>query len=172
MDAAGMLSGRRVKRGEVIGQVGNYNDFAGGTTYHLHFDLQVPTKAGWVLVNPYMTLVAAYEHLLGARGTRNQAGRSGAGRSPPCRRSSRHPDATARASQTEEAAAAKAKGNDRTARAAAGAGQPGDHDAGTQAARAEQEAQVPAPAGQEAQANASGGEKAPAQRHVSGKRAR
>lgn len=68
MDADGLLSGRRVKRGEVIGQVANYNDFAGGTTLHLHFDLQVPTKAGWALVNPYMTLVAAYERLIGARG--------------------------------------------------------------------------------------------------------
>jgi murein DD-endopeptidase MepM/ murein hydrolase activator NlpD len=68
MDAAGLLSGRRVTRGEDVGQVGNYNDFAGGTTYHLHFDLQVPTEVGWSLVNPYMTLVAAYEHLLGARG--------------------------------------------------------------------------------------------------------
>ena len=46
MDAAGLLSGRQVKRGEDIGQVGNYNDFAGGTTYHLHFDLQVPTGSG------------------------------------------------------------------------------------------------------------------------------
>src|SRR5215470_12908675 len=39
-----------------------------GTTYHLHFDTQVMTKYGWVFVNPYMTLVAAYERLLGARG--------------------------------------------------------------------------------------------------------
>jgi hypothetical protein len=31
--------------------------------------MQVPTKAGWVFVNPYMTLVAAYERLIGARGT-------------------------------------------------------------------------------------------------------
>ncbi len=68
MDADGLLSGRQVKRGEVIGRVANYNDFAGGTTYHLHFDLQVPTKVGWALVNPYVTLVAAYERLIGARG--------------------------------------------------------------------------------------------------------
>ena len=68
MDAAGLLSGKRIMRGEVLGQVGNYDDYANGTTYHLHFDLQVPTAVGWSLVNPYMTLVAAYEHLIGARG--------------------------------------------------------------------------------------------------------
>src|SRR5262249_52475716 len=38
------------------------------TTYHLHFDLQVPTSQGWVFVNPYMTLVAAYERLIRGRG--------------------------------------------------------------------------------------------------------
>ncbi len=31
--------------------------------------MQVPTKVGWVFVNPYMTLVAAYERLIGERGT-------------------------------------------------------------------------------------------------------
>jgi hypothetical protein len=30
--------------------------------------MQVPTKLGWIFVNPYMTLVAAYERLIGARG--------------------------------------------------------------------------------------------------------
>jgi hypothetical protein len=40
-----------------------------GTSYHVHFDIQVPTKLGWVFVNPYMTLVAAYERLIGERGT-------------------------------------------------------------------------------------------------------
>jgi hypothetical protein len=29
----------------------------------------VPTKVGWVFVNPYMTLVAAYERLIGERGS-------------------------------------------------------------------------------------------------------
>ena len=29
----------------------------------------VPTRDGWVRVNPYMTLVASYERLIGARGT-------------------------------------------------------------------------------------------------------
>jgi hypothetical protein len=67
-DADGMVSGRFVKEGEVIGKVGNYWYRENATTYHLHFDLQVPTKYGWVFVNPYMTLVAAYERLIRARG--------------------------------------------------------------------------------------------------------
>jgi murein DD-endopeptidase MepM/ murein hydrolase activator NlpD len=68
LDANAVLSGRRVKAGEVIGQVGNYSGHENGTSYHLHFDIQVPTRAGWVFVSPYMTLVAAYERLIGARG--------------------------------------------------------------------------------------------------------
>jgi hypothetical protein len=39
------------------------------TTTHLHFEIQVPTRDGYVRINPYMTLVAAYEHLIGARGS-------------------------------------------------------------------------------------------------------
>jgi murein DD-endopeptidase MepM/ murein hydrolase activator NlpD len=69
MDADNLLSGRRVHEGEVIGQVGNFSGRGNGTSYHLHFDIQVPTKDGWVFVNPYMTLVTAYERLIGARGT-------------------------------------------------------------------------------------------------------
>ena len=69
LDSDGIVSGKLVQAGEVIGKVGNYNYKERGTTYHLHFDMQVPTKAGWVFVNPYMTLVAAYEHLIGAHGT-------------------------------------------------------------------------------------------------------
>jgi len=68
MDTDNLLSGRRVREGEVIGQVSNFNKRENGTSYHLHFDIQVPTKDGWVFVNPYMTLVAAYERLIGARG--------------------------------------------------------------------------------------------------------
>ncbi len=68
LDAAGMVSGREVAEGEVLGAVGNYGRAPGGTTYHLHFDAQVPTRDGWVFVNPYMTLVAAYERLIDARG--------------------------------------------------------------------------------------------------------
>jgi hypothetical protein len=69
LDADGMVSGRVVKEGEVIGKVGNYWYREGATTYHLHFDVQVPTKYGWVFVNPYMTLVAAYERLIQGRGS-------------------------------------------------------------------------------------------------------
>ena len=69
MDADNLLSGRRVYEGEVIGEVGNYSMRENGTSYHLHFDIQVPTRDGWVFVNPYMTLVAAYERLIGERGT-------------------------------------------------------------------------------------------------------
>ncbi len=68
LDANGVLSGRVVKAGEVIGQIGNYSGHENGTSYHLHFDIQVPTRAGWVFVSPYTTLVAAYERLIGARG--------------------------------------------------------------------------------------------------------
>jgi hypothetical protein len=67
-DADGLVSGRLVREGEVIGKVGNYFKRERGTTYHLHFDAQVPTKYGWVFVNPYMTLVAAYERLIRGRG--------------------------------------------------------------------------------------------------------
>jgi Peptidase family M23 len=69
LDADGVLSGRKVKAGEVIGQIGNFSQRENGTSYHLHFDAQVPTRAGWVFVNPYMTLVGAYERLIGGRGT-------------------------------------------------------------------------------------------------------
>jgi hypothetical protein len=68
LDAAGMVDGRKVVAGEVLGAVANYEREGGGTSYHLHFDAQALTKDGWVFVNPYMTLVAAYEHLIGARG--------------------------------------------------------------------------------------------------------
>ena len=69
MDADGLLSGRRVHEGEVIGEVSNFSMKEAGTSFHLHFDVQVPTRYGWVFVNPYMTLVAAYERLIGERGT-------------------------------------------------------------------------------------------------------
>ena len=74
LDADGVLSGRTVKAGERIGLVANYNEYERGTTNHLHFDMQVPTRIGWVFVNPYMTLVAAYERLIGARGTEIKTG--------------------------------------------------------------------------------------------------
>jgi hypothetical protein len=68
MDEENLLSWRDVREGEVIGQVSTYSRKENGTSYHLHFDIQVPTKYGWVFVNPYMTLVTAYERLIGARG--------------------------------------------------------------------------------------------------------
>jgi hypothetical protein len=69
LDAGGVFSGRAVKAGELIGQVGNFSGHENGTSYHLHFDMQVPTRLGWIYVNPYMTLVSAYERLIGGRGT-------------------------------------------------------------------------------------------------------
>jgi len=68
MNADGMLFGRRVSEGEKIGAVSNYLDRAAGTSTHLHFDIQIFTRDGWIWVNPYATLIASYEHLIGARG--------------------------------------------------------------------------------------------------------
>jgi murein DD-endopeptidase MepM/ murein hydrolase activator NlpD len=68
MDADGILNGRRVAEGEKIGVVSNYLDFPNGTSYHLHFDVQVFTRDGWIWVNPYTTLIASYERLIRARG--------------------------------------------------------------------------------------------------------
>jgi hypothetical protein len=68
MDADGLLNGRRVVEGEPIGVVSNYLDRPNGTSRHLHFDVQVFTRDGWLWVNPYTTLVSAYERLIGARG--------------------------------------------------------------------------------------------------------
>jgi murein DD-endopeptidase MepM/ murein hydrolase activator NlpD len=69
LDEDGISSGRLVKEGERLGTIGNFNRRPGMTTTHLHFEIQVPTRDGYVRVNPYMTLVAAYEHLIGARGS-------------------------------------------------------------------------------------------------------
>lgn len=68
MDEDGVVSGRIVSAGEIIGKVANWGDYENGTSYHLHLSLQVFTKVGWVWVNPYMTLVAAHERQLDARG--------------------------------------------------------------------------------------------------------
>jgi murein DD-endopeptidase MepM/ murein hydrolase activator NlpD len=68
LDADSVLSGRTVREGDVLGKAGNYDKRENGTTYHLHFDVQVPTRHGWVFVSPYMTLVTAYERLIGGRG--------------------------------------------------------------------------------------------------------
>jgi murein DD-endopeptidase MepM/ murein hydrolase activator NlpD len=68
MDADGVLNGRRVDEAEKIGVVSNYLDHPNGTTRHLHFDVQVFTRDGWLWVNPYVTLVSAYERLIRGRG--------------------------------------------------------------------------------------------------------
>jgi hypothetical protein len=68
MDADGVLNGRRVEEGEKIGVVSNYLDHPNGTTRHLHFDVEVFTRDGWLWVNPYVTLISAYERLIHGRG--------------------------------------------------------------------------------------------------------
>jgi murein DD-endopeptidase MepM/ murein hydrolase activator NlpD len=68
MDADGVLNGRQVSEGEQIGVVSNYLDHPNGTTRHLHFDVQVFTRDGWIWVSPYVTLVSAYERLIRGRG--------------------------------------------------------------------------------------------------------
>jgi hypothetical protein len=68
MDTDGVLSGRRVGEGEKLGVVSNYLDHPNGTTRHLHFDVQVFTRDGWLWVNPYVTLISAYERMIWGRG--------------------------------------------------------------------------------------------------------
>jgi hypothetical protein len=68
LDADGVLNGRTVREGERIGVVSNYLDHPNGTTRHLHFDVQVFTRDGWLWVNPYVTLISAYERLIRGRG--------------------------------------------------------------------------------------------------------
>ncbi|MGJ5179717.1 M23 family peptidase [Bradyrhizobium oligotrophicum] len=68
LDADGLLNGRSLREGQPIGVVSNYLDHPNGTTRHLHFDVQLFTRDGWIWVNPYMTLIAAYERLIGGRG--------------------------------------------------------------------------------------------------------
>ncbi len=68
MDADGILNGRHVGEGEKIGVVSNYLDHPNGTSRHLHFDVQVFTRDGWIWVNPYVTLISAYERLIRGHG--------------------------------------------------------------------------------------------------------
>ncbi len=68
LNADGVLNGRIVTEGEKIGVVSNYLDHPAGTSMHLHFDIQVFTRDGWIWVNPYVALVSAYERLIRARG--------------------------------------------------------------------------------------------------------
>jgi hypothetical protein len=68
MDADGVLNGRSVQESEKIGVVSNFLDHPNGTSRHLHFDVQVFTRDGWLWVNPYATLISAYERLIRERG--------------------------------------------------------------------------------------------------------
>ena len=68
LDADGILNGRSVVEGEKIGVVSNYLDHPNGTSLHLHFDVQVFTRDGWLWVNPYVTLISAYERMIRGRG--------------------------------------------------------------------------------------------------------
>ncbi len=68
MDTDGLLNGRHVAEGEEIGVVSNYLDHPNGTSRHLHFDVQVFTRDGWLWVNPYVTLISAYERMVRGRG--------------------------------------------------------------------------------------------------------
>jgi murein DD-endopeptidase MepM/ murein hydrolase activator NlpD len=68
LDSDNIVSGQQVKEGQPIGTIGNYDRRPALTSTHLHFELQVPTRDGFVRVNPYMTLIASYEHLIGERG--------------------------------------------------------------------------------------------------------
>ncbi len=43
MDADGLLNGRQVSEGEIIGKVATWGDFENGTSYHIHFNIQVFT---------------------------------------------------------------------------------------------------------------------------------
>ncbi|MEP7032021.1 MAG: hypothetical protein ABI830_13890, partial [Pseudolabrys sp.] len=69
MDSEGWLNGRVVSEGEILGRVATWGDYENGTSYHINFNIQVFTKIGWVWVNPYTSLVAAYERLINGRGT-------------------------------------------------------------------------------------------------------
>ncbi|WP_454647917.1 M23 family peptidase [Bradyrhizobium liaoningense] len=68
LNADGVLNGRILTEGEKIGVISNYLDHPAGTSMHLHFDVQVFTRDGWIWVSPYVTLVSAYERLIRARG--------------------------------------------------------------------------------------------------------
>ncbi len=59
---------------EIIGKVATWGDFENGTSYHLHFNIQVFSNVGWVWVNPYISLVLAYERQIGGRGTEIKPG--------------------------------------------------------------------------------------------------
>ena len=83
LDDDGIVSGHVVKEGDPLGTIGNFNRRPGWTTAHLHFEVLVPTRDGWVRVNPYMTLVAAYEQLIRARGSEIEEPPSGTSAETP-----------------------------------------------------------------------------------------
>src|SRR5207237_6813935 len=68
MDAEGLLNGRGVAEGEQIGVVSNYLDRPNGTSRHLHFDIKVFTRDGWMWDVSLNTLVLAYGLLIRVRG--------------------------------------------------------------------------------------------------------
>lgn len=68
MDADNLLNGRILSEGENVGVISNYLDRPNGTSRHLHFDVQVFTRDGWIWVSPYTTLISAYERLIRSRG--------------------------------------------------------------------------------------------------------
>jgi hypothetical protein len=68
MNRDGLIARKLVKEGEILGKAGNYLDYPFGTTSHLHFELMVPTREGWVHVDPYSSLIVSYEWLIGQRG--------------------------------------------------------------------------------------------------------
>lgn len=58
-------AGKIVKAGDVLGTLSNFFNGGPNTTYHLHLDLSVRSGSTWRYVNPYMTLVRAYERVWG-----------------------------------------------------------------------------------------------------------
>ncbi len=68
MDALEVEYGEEVQAGQVIGYLSN--DFGGNpTTFHLHLEFkQNIDGVGWTWVNPYMSLVRAYERFVGGVG--------------------------------------------------------------------------------------------------------
>jgi len=69
LDAAGMRDQQNnpVHKGQVIGKVGNFDGVRGGTSTHVHFEIHPGSAAA--RFNPYMTLIRAYERLIGEQGT-------------------------------------------------------------------------------------------------------
>jgi len=61
----GLQVGSSVKKGDPIGTVSKYMLGTRSTTYHLHIQLRVKDGETWRIVNPYLTLVRAYERRFG-----------------------------------------------------------------------------------------------------------